>query len=224
MTSTSAPPRLAGFIFAFYEYTGDDPTALENVVHTLTEAVTGSQLIHVDIVPVVHAIGEDILIDNEAYTALMGRPFKRHCASRCYSKEFTLLYLPLTHECTLRGVKFLRELEGKPYAMCKLPLAALPYSLRTCIGRSVSKQKVRSVFCSEAALLMCQACGMLQGESMAASACTPGNLFDILKASQASPVQKRHVHMFFSDFCLYYGLQRLLLDRERPGMYRTSFY
>jgi hypothetical protein len=144
-----------GFIFAFKVYRGyskeendilggeEDNGArgrgfvdcLENLVHRITH----SDIIHVEIIPVLGSAPTGLTISQTAYSAYIGLGFDEHDSSFCITDPtYKLVYIPMTHGATMRGIEYLHSQRGKQYNYLALPLTVLP---SWCKKRSFASHK-----------------------------------------------------------------------------------
>lgn len=107
--------------------------SLENFVHKITH----SDIIHVEIIPVVggqqnhmddnHSQHIILQISPTAYSAYVGIGFNEHDSSFCMTDpSYKLVYIPMEYEKMMEGIHFLESQRGKQYNYLALPLTILP--------------------------------------------------------------------------------------------------
>jgi hypothetical protein len=175
-----------GFLFAFKVFR-DEHDCMESLVHCLTR----SDLIHVEMVPVLAAYQDHILCAPEAHTAFVGQGYNKHATQACIEDpSFTHLFVPVQDPAQLQlGITFLESLHGKHYNYFALPLTILPESckFRSC-QRLPSCLSSKTVFCSQMGLMLCYLCGLLHPEVRChgrlsifdPTCCTPSDLYRLL--------------------------------------------
>lgn len=98
---------------------------LENMVHCLTR----SDIIHVELIPVLGCTlaTKTLVVSQTAYSAYVGVGFDEHDSSFCITDPtFRLIYIPMSYETMLEGIRFLHAQRGKQYNYLALPLTILP--------------------------------------------------------------------------------------------------
>jgi hypothetical protein len=96
---------------------------LENLVHCLTR----SDIIHVELIPVIGRTSTTAVVSQTAYSAYVGVGFDEHDSSFCITDPtFRLIYIPMPYETMLQGIQFLHAQRGKQYNYLALPLTILP--------------------------------------------------------------------------------------------------
>lgn len=123
--------------------------SLENFVHKITH----SDIIHVEIIPVVGGQQNHIDDNNSnhiilqisptAYSAYVGIGFNEHDSSFCMTdSSYKLVYIPMDYETMMEGIHFLESQRGKQYNYLALPLTILPTYFKK---RSLSLKKKSSM-------------------------------------------------------------------------------
>ena len=176
-----------GFLFAFYNYSQVcETTWIEKLVHV----ATGSDSIHVAILPVAKCIvsrGQNIKelqVEDITYTAFIGYGYRMQRASTVLNNKYKYIFLPLSHNTQyINGINFLRSLGGSKYNYWELPLTLLPKALKPSVRDEefYPKYTPSRVFCSQVGLMLLYRCGVLPPHSeMDPSCCNPGDLVNIL--------------------------------------------
>ena len=181
-----------GFLFGFYWFDGHDETMYEYAFHEAAALLTGSSWVHCQCTPVLNFDPDGpLVVSSAAFTAFMGQQFQPYDVreSLCCS-NYKFLYLPLSREATVQGLRELLALQNTPYAgFVKLLTAALPGAvtrhLRPVTGR------VTTVFCSEACARVCRVCNVRSRRPP--RCCSPGLVHDMLVAHRAAEIPARRV-------------------------------
>ena len=215
-----------GFIFAFKLYQRSTADCLssskglvdciENIVHH----VTRSDIIHVEIIPVIeHAPGGQLIISTDAYSAYVGKGFNVHDSSFCTSDPtYTLVYIPMDNETTEMGLDFLNSQEGKKYNYSALPLTILPAWCKKYKvdleenGNPLQHELLtrhNKVFCSQLGLSLCYHCKVFSMPNKDAGRyyidpnyCSPAELYHMLTLVQS---ECRPIHCQPSDIVIFEG-------------------
>ena len=163
---------MAGFLFAFYRYTGHDADSCAWWSHCLTRCCTGQEQIHVEMIPVLRREGSgQLVLAPESYTSYMGQPFGPSDAQDCLGPGFDLVFLPAAEQFQ-QGSAWLRSLRGRPY--CSYGWLVWVGAARLCCA-GTGRGDDKAVFCSYAGALLLLQLGQEAPPSLAY--CTPGDLY-----------------------------------------------
>ena len=171
-----------GFLFVFRRYCpGDDrwhPYAL--LRHFVTRYGTGSEMIHVEMIPVWAGDKERLTLGPDAYTSFVGQPFvRRDTGASVGQPSPQLVFAPCADPMKVSdGVRYLQRLIGTPYVSfawlawvgCAHLVSAAPPPVA---------DPPHATFCSQVGALLLRHVGL---PTPAPAFCTPGDLYDHLLA------------------------------------------
>jgi hypothetical protein len=182
---------MTGFLFSFKMYIpkhDGELDCIENMVHHITR----SDLIHVEVIPILSSCQELLYASQDAHTAYVGIGYSKHASSHCLEDDsYMHLFVPVDHPDTMqRGVQFLESLHGMRYNYLALPLTMLPDSckLRRVDDSTPLLQPTSKIFCSQMGLMLCYLCQLLSPQYHYHGAstifdptcCTPADLYRLL--------------------------------------------
>lgn len=183
-----------GFIFAFYQYS---KSSNKHLWEKFVSLATGSDFIHVGIIPVVHATlkkntfckEQEISILDKVYTAFIGKGFVVQSVSNVLNPAYDFIYCPVEDiDCFYKGIAFLEGFNGCTYNYSALPFTVLPKlfkeiddssSLKT-LKNSLESHHYSKIICSQLGLLLMYECNIPTSQTLNPKYCTPGELFQIL--------------------------------------------
>ena len=187
--------RRLGFLYVFHTY---NPKQSSSVVEKVVSFLTGSEIIHVEMLPVVEAEagpgGEVTRVAvSTSYTAYLFCRFNTFEPSICAEESSIALYVPMTEAQTEAGEAFLQGLVGARYNYWNLPCTMLPTAVKECLPHQQQQHRQR-VFCSQAGLQLCYACGVLDQEHIPPFCCSPKELHALLlEHGKATPWAKDRI-------------------------------